>query len=169
MKLRLGFLLVVLISLTEACTIKFDHPASNSLPEFPSAMVGKYYFRNTNENDSTYLTISKNSLFFTENKVLRGGALSDSMQICKGKKYYYLCMRDSLSDRLVWDVYPIKLRNDRIYFYAIDADYYKKSIKKFFKPIPGYKDLYNMDQKALDKFSCKKLRNKNGLQLRKVQ
>jgi hypothetical protein len=162
------FYLTFLFLLT-SCTIRFDRVPKNTMTEFPKDLCGKYLFKNKEEKDSTYLEITTKTILFSENKSLRGGTLSDSIKLSKGKKYYYLCLGDSLKNRLTWDVYPMKISGKKLYLFALDADYYKKAIKKYFTPIPGFEDLYMMNEEKLDKFCAKKLKSKNALKLTRVE
>jgi hypothetical protein len=74
-----------------------------------------------------------------------------------------------LKNRYVWDVYPIKITGKKLYLYALDAEYYKKPIKKYFTPITGFDNLYEMNEEKLDKFCSKKLKSKNALKLVRVE
>ncbi|MFM9943784.1 MAG: hypothetical protein ACKVQB_00985 [Bacteroidia bacterium] len=161
---------IIILSLTfDSCTIRFDRVPKKTLTEFPKEMCGKYFFKNSQDKDSTYLEITTNSILFSENKSLRGGTLSDSIKLAKGKKYYYLCLGDSLKNKFVWDVYPMTISGKKLYLYALDADYYKKSIKKYFTPIGGFDELYMMNEEKLDRFCHKKLKGKNALKLTRVE
>lgn len=164
---QLSFFALLALFLT-SCTIRFDRVPKNTLSEFPKEMQGKYLFTSRQDNDSTYLIISSKKIIFTENKSLRGGNLSDSIKLAKGQKYYYVCLGDSLKNRYVWDVYPIKVTGKKLFLFALDAEYYKKSIKKQFTPIGGFDDLYIMNEEKLDRFCKKKLRNKNALKMIRV-
>ncbi len=113
-------------------------------------MQGKYLFTNWQEKDSTYVTITSNTIRFSGDKILRSGGLSDTIKLAKGKSYYYLCFGDRVKNRFIWDVYPMKAAGKRLYFFALDADYYKTSINKYFKPISWFEDLYEMDEAKLD-------------------
>ncbi len=162
------FYLTFLI-LLGSCTIRFDRVPKNTLIEFPKELCGKYLFKNIKEADSTFLEITSKTILFSESKSLRGGGLSDSIKLAKGKSYYYLCLGDSLKNKFVWDVYPLKISGKKLYLFALDADYYKKSIKKYFTPIAGFEDLYEMNEEKLDKFCGKKLKGKNALKLIRVE
>ena len=161
------FYLTFFVLLT-SCTIRFDRTPKNTLTEFPKEICGKYLFTSRQESDSTYITITRTTIVFSDNHILRGGSLSDSIKLAKGPKYYYLCQADSLKNRYVWDVYPIKITGKKLYLYALDAEYYKKSIKKYFTPIAGFDNLYEMNEEKLDKFCSKKLKAKNALKLIRV-
>ena len=152
-----------------SCTIRFDRVPKNTLNQFPNELCSKYFFKNTKDNDSTYLEITQQTILFSENKSLRGGSLSDTIKIAKGKAYYYLCLGDTVKGKFVWDVYPLKRSGKKLYLFALDADYYKKSIKKFFTPIPGLDDYFEMNETKLDKFCAKKLKSKNALKLEIVE
>jgi hypothetical protein len=162
------FYLTFFVLLT-SCTIRFDRTPKNTLTEFPKEICGKYLFTNRQESDSTYITITRTTIVFSDNHILRGGSLSDSIKLAKGPKYYYLCQADSLKNRYVWDVYPIKITGKKLYLYALDAEYYKKPIKKYFTPITGFDNLYEMNEEKLDKFCSKKLKSKNALKLVRVE
>ena len=162
------FYLTLFVLLT-SCTIRFDRTPKNTLTEFPKEICGKYLFTNRQESDSTYITITRTTIVFSDNHILRGGSLSDSIKLAKGPKFYYLCQADSLKNRYVWDVYPIKITGKKLYLYALDAEYYKKSIKKYFTPIAGFDNLYEMNEEKLDKFCSKKLKSKNALKLIRVE
>lgn len=162
------FIFSVFAVYLSACTIRFDRAPQNSLNEFPGELCGKFFFKNTKENDSTYLEITPHTILFSENKSLRGGGLSDSIKLAKGKKYYYLCLADSLNHRLVWDVYPLTVYGKKLYLYALDAEYYKKAIKRSFTPIEGFDNLYKMEDEKLERFCKKKLKSKNALKLIRV-
>jgi hypothetical protein len=164
---QLSFYVIIALFLT-SCTIRFDRVPKNTLTEFPKEICGKYLFTNRQESDSTYITITRNTIVFSDNHILRGGSLSDSIKLAKGPKYYYLCQADSLKNRYVWDVYPIKITGKKLYLYALDAEYYKKPIKKYFTPITGFDNLYEMNEEKLDKFCSKKLKSKNALKLIRV-
>ena len=162
------FYLTFFVLLT-SCTIRFDRTPKNTLTEFPKEICAKYLFTNRQESDSTYITITRTTIVFSDNHILRGGSLSDSIKLAKGPKYYYLCQADSLKNRYVWDVYPIKITGKKLYLYALDAEYYKKPIKKYFTPITGFDNLYEMNEEKLDKFCSKKLKSKNALKLVRVE
>lgn len=164
---QLSFYFILALFLT-SCTIRFDRVPKNTLTEFPKEICGKYLFTNRQESDSTYITITRTTIVFSDNHILRGGSLSDSIKLAKGPKYYYLCQADSLKNRFVWDVYPIKITGRKLHLYALDAEYYKKSIKKYFTPITGFDNLYEMNEEKLDRFCSKKLKAKNALKLIRV-
>jgi hypothetical protein len=159
---------IILLVTLASCTIRFDRFPSNVRTDFPEEMRGKYLFTNRQEKDSTYVTITANTIRFSDDKILRSGGLSDTIKLAKGKSYYYLCFGDSVKNRFIWDVYPMKTVGKKLYFFALDADYYKKPIKKYFKPISGFEDLYEMDEAKLDLFCKKKLKNKTAVKLIKV-
>ena len=165
---QLSLFALLLLSLA-SCTIRFDRAPKNTLNEFPEEFKGRYLFSNRKELDSTYVTITKNSISFSDNKILQSGGLSDSMKLAKGAKYYFLCSRGIQNNKTVWDVYPIKFKGKHLMIFALDAEYYKKSIKKYFKPIEGFEDLYVMDDKQLDKFCKKKLKNKSAIKLKRLE
>jgi len=167
MKILILFSILVL-SLT-SCTIRFDRVPKDIKTEFPTEMCGKYLFTNRQENDSTYITITPRTIVFSDNHILRGGGLSDTIKLAKGKKYYFLCEGDSLKKRFVWDIYPVILSGNNLYLYALDLDDYKKPIKKFLTPITGFDNLYEMDEEKLDRFCKKALKTKNALKLTKLE
>ncbi len=160
---------ILFISVLSSCTIRFDRTPKNTLTEFPKEICGKYLFTNLKESDSTYITITRTTIVFSDNHILRGGSLSDSIKLAKGPKYYYLCQVDSLKNRYVWDVYPIKITGKKLYLYALDAEYYKKPIKKYFTPIAGFDNLYEMNEEKLNKFCGNQLKAKNALKLIRVE
>jgi len=159
--------ITLLLSLA-SCTIRFDRFPSNVKADFPEELRGKYLFTNRQDKDSTYVTITSNSIRFSDNKIMRSGGLSDTIKLAKGKSFYYLCFGDSVKNRFVWDVYPMKSVGKKLYFFALDADYYKKPIKKYFQPIAGFEDLFEMNETQLDLFCKKKLKNKTAVRLIKV-
>ncbi len=167
--MKIVFYFSVLTLYLFSCTIRFDRVPENEMTEFPKELSGKYFFRNTKDKDSTYLEITSKTILFSENKSLRGGGLSDTIKLAKGKKYYYLCFGDSLKHRFVWDVYPFTVSGKKLYLYALDADYYKKAIKRSFTPIDGFENLYMMNDEKLDRFCSKKLKTKNALKLVRVE
>ncbi len=64
---------------------------------------------------------------------------------------------------------PFKISGKKLYFFALDAEYYKKSIKKYFIPIQGFDNLYEMNEEKLNRFCSKKLKVKNALKLMRVR
>jgi hypothetical protein len=161
-------LVLVMGVIFNSCTIHFTRVPNNTLSEFPKEICGRYLFTSKKHDDSTYIHITSQTILFSDNKILRGGGLSDTIKLAKGEKYYYLCQNDSMKGRLVWDVYPMKVVGNKMYLYALDADYYKKPIKKYLTPVAGFDDLYEMDEKKLDLFCKKSLKNKNALKLNRV-
>lgn len=151
-----------------SCTIRFDRYPKNVQEQFPAELCGKYLFTSRQDTDSTYIIITSNTIKFTDNHILRGGTLSDSIKLAKGNKYYFLCQGDTINNKLVWDVYPIDFHHDKLFLYAIDAEFYKKSIPRFFTPIQGIDNYYKMDEMQLDRFCKKKLRHRHAMKLVKV-
>jgi len=152
-----------------SCTIRFDRFPKDTLTEFPQEMQGKYLFTNWQDSDSTYVIITHHTIEFIGNAILGSGGISDTMKLSKGEKFYYLSKCDSLKNKLVWDIYPIKLSGNKLNMYALDADYYKKGIKKYFKPIEGFDNLYTFTETDLNKFCKKKLKSKNALKLVRIK
>ncbi len=165
---RLSILVFTIISFS-SCTIRFDRFPKDTLSEFPKEMQGKYLFTDRKESDSTYVFITSKTIVFSDNHILRGGGLSDSIKLAKGEKYYFFCQADSLKNRLVWDIYPLKVMGNKLYLFALDADYYGKYIKKHFKAIDGFDNLYIMDETKLNHLCKKKLKTKNALKLVRVK
>lgn len=158
-----GFVLILM----SACTIRFTRPPANSLDAFPESLRGTYVFSDPNHHEKSFVTITQNTILFSDNKILRGGGISDSLKICKGEKYYYLCQSDSLKDRLVWDIYPAHLKGKKLYLYALDAETYERKIRKYFIPVKGYDILYEMDEDRLNRFCKKALKPRKAMILKK--
>jgi len=166
--LRLSFY-AILISLLGSCTIRFDRVPKNTLTEFPKEIQGKYLFTSRQNTDSTYVTITAGTLRVSDQNIMKGGGLSDSLKLAKIGKYYYICQMGYDKGRKVWDIYPATFKGNKLFIHALAEDRYKKAYKKYFKQIEGYDNLYEMDEEKMGKFCKRKLKKKEALKLIRVE
>jgi len=158
------FLFIVLSS----CTIRFDRVPKNVLSEFPKEMQGKYLFTSRQNTDSTYVTITTNTLRISDQNIMEGGGLSDSLKLAQIGNYYFICQLGHEKDRKVWDIYPTKYKDNKLYIHALAEDRNKKAYSKYFKKVDGFENLYEMNDAKMEKFCKRKLKKKEALKLIRV-
>lgn len=165
------FLLIILSLSATSCTLHFDRYYNNAVSEFPKEYWGKYIYveKKDSGQDTIIMYISKDSVNYDKNFFLAGGKLGKEVILAKGKKHYLLCQGDTVSGKMIWDIYPIKLSDNKLRVYVIDADYYGKYFKKHFTAIEGTDNLYKMDEAAFDKFCKSKLKKKKSVKFIKTE
>lgn len=158
-------LYIFLILTVSNCTVHFDKHYPNIINEFPYEFLGKYTIIEKHEHvqDTITMVITKDSITFPNDFLIKGGKLNSSTKLSKGKNFYHLNILQIENGKEVWDIYPLKISDKKLFIYIIDADIYKKYFNKKFKKAEGGDYIYIIDQKAFDKFCSKKLKKKSSL------
>jgi len=163
-KLLIVFLFFGLIS----CNVRFDRYPGTPIKNIPPDLQGNYQMKKSGKVLGTY-KVDDQSIEFTDSNKKETLFLKENFVITKADKWYFLCSPGMDSLTKVWDVYPIKPGNNKIWLFYLTKDDYFKPFFRQLGPYPGNKNVIQMNDELFLKFCDKNLKKRKGVKIKKIK